>query len=67
MTRQLPEEKDFMWTGFVRDPVTGQFQAKYSDGANISSTNLVWNVGEPNGGSNEACSEISGKLFSMGA
>ena len=60
VTEHLPEERDGFWIGYVKDPVTGDFTAKYGDKGNISATKLVWGKGEPNGGFNEACSELSG-------
>ena len=54
-----------LWTGFVKDPITGDSLALYSDKRNISSTNFTWGFGEPNGGNNEACSVITGNCSSL--
>ncbi len=48
-----------VWTGHTRNPVTGEFRAHYGDMSNISSTNLVWRLGQPNGGDVEECTTFT--------
>ena len=52
---------DCVWTGHTINPVTTEFRAHYGDQSNISSTSLVWKLGQPNGGSVEECTRFSKK------
>ena len=61
--RQLPITNQGVWAGFVRDPDTGMYVAKYGDGRDITQTNLTYVGDLSNTNPGHACTAISGKII----
>ena len=53
-----------VWAGFMKDPATGKWLAKYGDGRELSQTNLKWIHGKPMTDVKE-CTSITGKIIFM--